>query len=117
MIRRVACFVFRGLVGFGVLSQALALRAQTVREFPIPTTDRCEIGSTSGPVGITTGPDGNLWFTEVCASQIGRITPDGIVTEFPLPYRYSSPQDITTGSDGNLWFNENNGRRIGRITP
>ena len=36
---------------------------------------------------ITTGPDGNLWFTSGgnnCAS-IGRITPSGEITEFDLP--------------------------------
>ena len=31
------------------------------------------------PDGITTGPDGNLWFTEYNG---GRITPPGEVTEF-----------------------------------
>jgi len=25
--------------------------------------------------GITSGPDGNLWFTEELAGEIGRITP------------------------------------------
>ena len=35
------------------------------------------------PSGITAGPDGNLWFTEAAAT-IGRITPAGTVTEFPL---------------------------------
>ena len=31
------------------------------------------------------GPDGNLWFTEMTGNRIGRITPAGVVTEFPLP--------------------------------
>jgi streptogramin lyase len=34
--------------------------------------------------GITTGPDGALWFTEQNASKIGRITTAGVITEFPL---------------------------------
>ena len=34
------------------------------------------------PDGITTGPDGNLWFTEYNGDRIGRITPPGEVTEF-----------------------------------
>ncbi len=38
-----------------------------VTELPIPTAN-------SSPFGITTGPDGNLWFTESSAGQIGRIT-------------------------------------------
>ena len=36
-------------------------------------------------LGITTGPDGNLWFTEFGAGKIGRITPSGSITEFPIP--------------------------------
>ncbi len=34
---------------------------------------------------IMVGPDGNLWFTERYADQIGRITITGHVTEFPIP--------------------------------
>ena len=57
------------------------------------------------------GPDGNLWFTEGSPGGIGRITPAGVVTEFP---RRSTPgftaeripSGITTGADGNLWFTE-----------
>ena len=37
----------------------------------------------SRPFGITTGPDGNLWFTEYGGDKIGRITPSGTITEFP----------------------------------
>jgi streptogramin lyase len=44
--------------------------AQTITEFPTPTAN-------SGPTGITTGPDGALWFTEGGANQIGRITTAG----------------------------------------
>ena len=55
-------------------------------------------------------------------NKIGRITPAGQVTEFPVS---SSPGDIKAGPDGDLWFTETKpgppspGRRdmIGRITP
>src|SRR2546422_8481106 len=70
-----------------------------------------------GVTGITAGPDGNLWFTELNGNRIGRITPTGVITEFPLPTANSGPQGITAGPDGNLWFTEFNGNRIGRITP
>jgi hypothetical protein len=54
-----------------------------------------------------------MWFTQV--NGIGRITPTGDITEYPLPKAGSSPSGITAGPDGNLWFTETNG--IGRITP
>jgi len=66
---------------------------------------------------IASGPDGNLWFTEKASDIIGRITPDGTITEFPLPQTSSGPVGITSGADGNLWFTEHDGNRIGRITP
>jgi len=64
---------------------------------------------------ITTGPDGNLWFTDGGNNQIGRMTPGGVFTGFNLPNAGSGPIDITTGPDGALWFTEFEGR-IGRIT-
>ena len=66
---------------------------------------------------ITTGPDGNLWFTESTGNKIRRITPNGTITEYPIPTPNSKPLIITTGSDGNLWFTESDGRKIGKITP
>ena len=81
-----------------------------MNEYALPTPG-------SGPFGITSGPDGNLWFTEAGMNQIGRITPGGVVTEFPIPTAGSVPYFITSGPDGNLWFTENSGNNIGRITP
>jgi virginiamycin B lyase len=68
-------------------------------------------------VGITAGHDGAVWFVEIGAGQIGRITPDGGITEFPLPDRTSRPHAITPGSDGTLWFTEWAGNRVGSFTP
>src|SRR5437879_8902840 len=45
--------------------------------------------------------------------RIGRITPTGDITVFPLPARFVA--SIAAGPDGNLWFTE--GDRIGRLTP
>lgn len=56
---------------------------------------------------IVAGPDGNLWWTDLSASvpAIGRTTPAGISTEFPLPAG-SKPRGIAVGLDGNLWFTD-----------
>jgi streptogramin lyase len=73
--------------------------------------------SPSSLVGITGGPDGNVWFAEA-ADKIGRINPEGIVTEFASGITAgASPYDITAGPDGNLWFTELGKAGIGRITP
>jgi len=98
------------LASFAVVLAAFAAGAwgQVITEFPV-------ISSGTDLGGIVAGPDGNLWFTEFTASKIGRITTEGVVTEFPLPTA-SNPQLIAAGADGNLWFPEATGDKIGRIT-
>jgi streptogramin lyase len=66
---------------------------------------------------ITVGPDGNLWFTDKGTGKIGRITPKGAISEFPLPDASSQPYGITKGPDGNLWFTDFLMGKIGRFTP
>ncbi|HKU67557.1 MAG TPA: hypothetical protein VJP85_07270 [Candidatus Baltobacteraceae bacterium] len=82
---------------------------------PIPRLSR--------PGAVTAGPDQNLWFTASictgrhwfgCASSypiIGKMTPNGAVTEFRIP---NEAAEIAAGPDGNLWFVE--GNAIGRMT-
>ena len=96
-------------VALAYIALAGQLAAQTVTEFPIPT-------SGSGPQDIAAGPDGNLWFTEQAANQIGRITTTGIVADFPIPTANSLPQGIAAGPDGNLWFTEQAANQIARMT-
>ncbi len=65
------------------------------------------------------GPDGNLWFTERYADQIGRITITGHVTEFPIPNETGAqlePVYITRGPGSALWFTELYAGMIGKIT-
>jgi streptogramin lyase len=92
----------------------------SVTEFPVPTT---QPNATSAIVSaITAGPDGNLWFGEAefdssilmnVGADIGRITPSGTITLFPL-LSMAGPSSITAGPDGNLWFTLGD---IWRITP
>src|SRR5258708_4556113 len=102
-------FLFGGLLSLLICMltltapTALALSGK-IREFAVPTAN-------SGPLDITAGPDGNLWFTEQNGNQIGRITTAGAITEFSLPTNCGSslgcnPRGITAGPDGNLWFTE-----------
>ena len=80
----------------------------TVTEFTAgPTTP----GFTAGryPAGITTGPDGNIWFTEQ-RDALAKVKLSGAtatVTEYTTGVttgRY--PTWLTPGADGNVWFTE-----------
>ena len=68
--------------------------------------------------GIKVGPDSALWFVETTAQQIGRISTDGVVSEFPLlDGGITEGQGfLGVGPDGALWFNEDNANKLGRIT-
>jgi streptogramin lyase len=81
----------------------------SITEYTIPT-------SSSTPQGITTGPDGNLWFTEEGVNKIGKITTSGTITEYSIPTSNSFPYFITSGPDGNVWFTEAGTSQIGKIT-
>src|SRR6266851_4598679 len=74
--------------------------------------------SGTGPEHITAGPDGNLWFTEFWTNRIGRMTPSGALTEFPIPTPDSAPRGIVSGPDHAVWFVESGFNRtaIARIT-
>jgi len=111
--RSAAAWARAACLGLGWLGLAAgATQAQVVTEFG------AGISAGAFPLNITTGPDGNLWFTELDGQRIGRITPRGVVTEFGAGITAGGkPVDIKAGPDGNLWFTERVGNRIGRITP
>jgi streptogramin lyase len=70
--------------------------------------------------GIAVLPDGTVFATEPYTSRIARITPDGVVTEFPTPTFKATPGAIAPGPDGNAWFAESglgDVAKIARITP
>lgn len=115
---------------------AAAVAARHVRRFRLPA------GVYGGPAllgnTMTTGPDGNVWFTYgrgyglKQSSGVARITPAGRVTLFPVKLGANEQAEtvsITTGPDGALWFTleryvpaplgweaERLGGAIGRIT-
>lgn len=106
--------------------------APTVNEF----TAGLHVGSNpvSDPSSLITslaaGPDGNVWFTDgTCQGgndprlgwcAIGRITPAGQITEYPIPAAASlahgavcgsfgcstAPAQLVLGADGNLYYVE-----------
>ena len=111
---------------FGALLMAEPSRAQPpdIESFLVP-------GDGAQVWQLAPGPDGAIWFTLTRCDEprcvttvrhdfIGRITADGQITEFPLPFdpqpHGSGPFGITAGSDGALWFTLIRGDAIGRIT-
>jgi streptogramin lyase len=80
---------------------------QLVATFPV----------SGSPYGMTEGPDGNLWYDEHAgnANNIGRMTPQGAFTEFPIPTPNSVPSIPIVGPDGNIWFAEYNTHKIGEV--
>ena len=87
--------------------------AQTLQEFQLPPSIGCL------PYGITSGPDGNIWFTVgegwPPGQHVGRITLEGEMTLYQT--QGLGPDQITPGPDENVWFTEVWGNAIGRITP
>jgi streptogramin lyase len=76
-----------------------AFAAFGVHEHSIPTPGAL-------PMGITLGPDHNIWFVEFEASKVGRVSiEDGQISEFAVPGLF--PEVITAGPDGNLWVGTN----------
>ena len=64
-----------------------ALGAPVITEYAVPT-------AASYPVGITAGPDGNLWFTEYSGNKIGQLVPE----EPPLPPTPGAPDTADIGA-------------------
>jgi streptogramin lyase len=101
----------RAVVTVVALAAASAAQAApplgTITEFPTPSRG-------SGPVGVSAGLDGNVWFTEFAASKIGRVSPlTGAITEYAAT---GGPARITLGPDGALWYTALSSAKIGRIT-
>jgi virginiamycin B lyase len=80
-----------------------------VDEFKLPSPG-------SLPNGIVAGSDGNMWFIELASGKLGRLSPAGDLTEYPLP-AIGTPLSITAGPDGDLWVTEPQAHAVCKITP
>ena len=91
-------------VGFQGISSGVA------GETSIPTAN-------SGPFGIATAPDNNLYYTESATDKIGRIA-NLFTAQSEISLTVGTvPEQIVRGPDGNLWFTENGTGKIGRLSP
>jgi hypothetical protein len=89
----------------------LNLASGTISELPIPFT----VGAHAT---ITTGADGNLYFTAPSSNSIVQFNPTtNAFRSLPIPVANSGAQNITTGGDGNLYFTEPAVNQIGELVP
>ncbi|GAC1333313.1 MAG: hypothetical protein NVSMB17_13580 [Candidatus Dormibacteria bacterium] len=100
------------------LSLQVALADVTVARYQV--APQPPAASSVGLEGITTGPDGNLWFLEAATNKVGVMSPAGtLLHEYPVG-SFRSPEldlhTIITGPDGNLWFTEGDGSTGPRST-
>ncbi len=72
---------------------------------PVGAISTFSISSMDHPYGIATGPDGNLWFADQNRPYLGKVAPDGTVTELGVG---TASFMIAAGPDGNLWFTTGN---------
>lgn len=82
----------------------------TIGRLDPATGDVVELGGLSPGAKATSileGPDGNLWFSEPGVNRIGRMTPGGGLTEFPMPDGVqlvgTRGREMTVGPAGELY--------------
>src|SRR5271154_730258 len=97
-IMPVLAFVLAGCGGGGGGASVLATPAPMATGMPVITEFAAGISAGAGLDGITSGPDGALWFTEATINRIGRITTGGFATEFATGISPNAdPAGITSG--------------------
>jgi virginiamycin B lyase len=70
----------------------------------------------AGPVGITSGPDGAIYFAENVANRIGRMELTGrLSAEYPIPTADSHPIQIAAGPGQTIWFTEQAANQLGML--
>jgi len=85
---------------------------------PTPTITEFSSGLAQGaePLGIVSGPEGDLWFTQASSSAaLGRMTLPGGISSYST---LAATTAVTLGPDGRLWFAESGpGAKIGALEP
>jgi virginiamycin B lyase len=84
-------------------SHSLVRTGSPAKEFTDPAI--------SAPDRLIVGPDGAFWMNARGAHWVTRVTPDGVVSKFSVPYEV---RGLAAGPDGAVWFTA--GPWIGRVT-
>lgn len=69
----------------------------------------------SAPLGITTGPDGHVWFTNRDANQIGKLNVITRLVKRKTLGANAQPTGIASGPDGKLWFTQAGAGKVASI--
>ena len=75
---------------------------------PVPT-------ARAGPVGIAATHDA-VWFTEILAGKIGRVTPEGPIQELPLGDREARPHAVIAAQADGVWVSLWGSGRIAHVS-
>jgi IPT/TIG domain len=115
-----------GVVDVTVTTPAGTSTVSATTKFEYTTITEYALNAT--PI-LAAGPDGNLWFAETGGAnsypgitQVGKITPTGSVTRYPITTPSNATAyitDISAGPNNTVWFTEgyyNTARRIGKIS-
>jgi streptogramin lyase len=85
-----------------------ACLSQTLQQYVVPSAGTGDVG------GLALGSDGNLWFPVLTPDFYAKITPAGVITEYPNiinPNDFANPDWIAAGpaSNGELWIPQGGG--------
>jgi virginiamycin B lyase len=108
-----ATFDRRGLLWFtgqGGVYGSVDPRSGRLRVFDAPRG--------AGPYGITTTPDGEVFYASLAGSHIARVDPTGGgATVLEPPTAGQGARRVWSDSKGRLWVSEWNAGRLGRYDP
>jgi streptogramin lyase len=102
----------------GTVDGSAATATAGVATTTFATVSEFALAPMSTPGNLTSGPDGNIWFTEENKPDVGRLAlSTGTTTLFPVPSGTTGLGGITTGPDNDLWFLETQAAKVGRLVP
>lgn len=70
-----------------------------------------------GPYGITTTPDGTVFYASLAGSYVGRVAADGSVTVLDPPTPGQGARRVWSDSTGSVWVSEWNAGAVSRYDP
>jgi virginiamycin B lyase len=70
-----------------------------------------------GPYGVTTTPDGVVYYASLAGSHVARIEPDGNATVIEPPTPEQGARRVWSDSQGAIWVSEWNSGNLSRYTP